>query len=216
MPGEKLSILNHGRKSLPGPGHLHGLINGSRTAATAIDFWTASGEIRSISYEALDDLTTALAERIVEALKAAGTHHGDVIIPVLVPQSPELYISWIAILKAGAAFCPVAIDSPDERISFILQDVDARLVLTTARHEKWLAEIAPGTRILNISQSSLYSASGRAPPKGQDDNRKMVPQAESLAYIMYTSGQWYSSTTFGLALQLTQDTFRIDWTSQRC
>ena len=189
MPGEELSILNQERKILPGPEYLQDLVDWSRDSATAIDFCTASGDRCHISYKLLDDLTSALAQRIAEALKATGTHYEGAVIPVLISQSPELYISWVAILKAGAAFCPVAIDSPAERVSFILQDVSASLVLTTARHESWLAEIAPHIPILSASQSTLHCASKRAASEGEYEVKKTVPRSQPLAYIMYTSGQ---------------------------
>jgi non-ribosomal peptide synthetase component F len=189
MPPEELSILNLGRKILPGPEYLQDLVDWSRDSATAIDFCQASGDRCHITYKLLDDLTSALAHRIAEALKATGTHCEDAVIPVLISQSPELYISWIAILKAGAAFCPVAIDSPAERVSFILQDVSASLVLTTAQHESWLAEIAPDILILNASQSTLHCASKCAASEGKYGVKKTVLQSQSLAYIMYTSGQ---------------------------
>ncbi len=50
---------------------------------------------------------------------------------VLIPQGPALYISLLAILKAGGAFCPLNLDAPPERISFILGDVAATVVLST-------------------------------------------------------------------------------------
>jgi non-ribosomal peptide synthetase component F len=188
MSGEELSILNEGRKTLSGPEHLQDLIDWSRTSATAIEFWTASGDVCQISYTLLDDLTSALAERIVASLKATRAQTQDVIIPILISQSPELYISWIAILKAGAAFCPIAIDSPAERVNFILQDVSASLVITTASHEGWLAEIAPNILSLCVSLSSLESTCRRVPPPGAEQMTKAAPSPESLAYIMYTSG----------------------------
>ena len=188
MSGEELSILNEGRKTLPGPEYLQDLIDWSRTSATAIDFWTTSGDVCQISYTLLDDLTSALAERILASLKATKVQIHDVIIPVLISQSPELYISWIAILKAGAAFCPIAIDSPAERVNFILQDVSANLVITTASHEGCLAKIAPNIPSLCVSQSSLESTCRRVPPRGAEKMTQAAPSPESLAYIMYTSG----------------------------
>ncbi|KAK8084210.1 Nonribosomal peptide synthetase 2 [Apiospora hydei] len=49
----------------------------------------------------------------------------------MIPQSPELYLSLLAILKCGGAFCPLNLDAPSERIGFILGDVKASIVLTT-------------------------------------------------------------------------------------
>ena len=188
MTGEELSIINKGRQTLPGPEYLHDLIDWSCTSATAIDFWTASGHVCQISYTLLDDLTSALSERIIASLKATRAQTQDVIIPVLISQSPELYISWIAVLKAGAAFCPIAIDSPPERVKFILQDVSASLVLTTAGHERWLAELAPNIPSLSVSQASLESTSRHVRPRGEAKMMRAAASPESLAYIMYTSG----------------------------
>jgi non-ribosomal peptide synthetase component F len=190
VEGEELSILNTERKTLPGPEFLHDLIRWSGTSVNAIDFWTASGDIYHISYKALDDQTSALANQIAAALVASRIDREDVIIPVLIPQSPELYVSWIAILKAGAAFCPIAIDSPAERVRFILQDVSASVVITNASHEEWLADISPDIKILSVSQRYLHSTSRPAPFSVIEATaEEMAPRPESLAYIMYTSGQ---------------------------
>lgn len=188
-PEDELSIINLKRKTLPGPEYLHKLIKWRCTSADAINFWTSSGDIRRLSYKDLDEQTSALAERITEILGSAREQHADVIVPVLISQSPELYVSWIAVLKAGAAFCPVATDAPAERLKFILKDVGATLVLTTHRHEQWLAEIAPEVHILDVSRLTLDSSVHEHSTRGSDQFRCLNLQPESLAYIMYTSGE---------------------------
>lgn len=189
MAREKLSILNLERKTLPGPDYLHGLIDWSCTSVNAVEFWGLTGEVQQISYEVLDDLTSALAESISKALGATEIGHEDIIVPVLISQSLELYISWIATLKAGAAFCPIAIDSPAERVCFICQDVGASLVLTTTQHERWLAELVPNMEIVSVSQPNLRSTSKSEPSRGYKEPQKMIARPEALAYVMYTSGK---------------------------
>jgi ferricrocin synthase len=190
-PGLGLSIINLERKTLPGPEYLHDLINWSCTSVDAIEFWSASGDICRLSYKALDEQTSILADQILKTLGSVKDDREDIIVPVLISQSPELYISWIAVLKAGAAFCPVAIDVPAERLKFILKDVSASLVLTTHQHEKLLATIAPKIRVLSISQSTLGSSVCASSRRGSDKHRDIRLRPESLAYVMYTSGQFY-------------------------
>lgn len=215
MPGGELSILNQARRTLPGPDHLHDLINWSCDSATAIDFWTDSGDVHQISYKLLDELTSALAQHIVEALQAAGACAEDTIVPVLISQSPELYIAWIAILKAGAAFCPITIDTPAERVKFILRDVSASLVLIAVRYERWLAEIAPDIATLAVSQSTLHSGCRVTPSKVEIEVQKTVLRSQSLAYIMYTSGQPDYTEGFPYR-RANSERRRVNRTTQRC
>lgn len=183
---DNLSILNLERKILPGPEYLQDLICRSSTSKDAIEFWTTSGDIQKLTYKKLDLLTSRLAVDIVTALKGTTNEAENVIIPVLIPQSLELYISWIAVLKAGFAFCPVAAETPFERLKFILGDVSASLILTTTPYEDRLAKTSGQVQILSVSQYRLEEIQYSFPAADEAD---MGPRSSrSIAYIMYTSG----------------------------
>ena len=181
-----LSILNLNRRTIPGPEYLQELICCSCASKNAIEFWSASGDIRTLTYRDLDSLASRLAVDIVTALSGRPEEVANPIVPVFIPQSPELYISWIAILKAGAAFCPVAVDTPTERLKFVLRDVNASLVLTIAPYEDRLAQVASEVKVLDVNQCRLESIRSSSPASDYDDT--VSRSAKSMAYVMYTSG----------------------------
>lgn len=177
----ELSISNGSPSVLPGPQLLHELaLGGSKGPASAVEFLAADGTAHSLSYSSLDSLSTKLAFQITAALAPLRIDPAqNVIIPVLLPQSVDLYVSYLGILKAGAAFCPLNLDTPFERIQFILQDVTASIVITKIS----LAERLPkDERLAIITTDHLDSTDPIAPMSW----RSCHPSR--FAYVMYTSG----------------------------
>ena len=139
----QLSIVNPTPKTLPGPGLLHHLVaRESRNSNSAIEYTSTDGNSRSLSYEQLHLQSDTLASRIKASRTADGRATGErYIVPLYIEQCTKLYVSQLAVLKAGAAFCPIALDAPVERIRFILQDVQADLILTTSRLKPTLPDL---------------------------------------------------------------------------
>ncbi|KAH7041934.1 hypothetical protein B0J12DRAFT_762382 [Macrophomina phaseolina] len=173
-----LSVLNPHPEALEGPRLLHHLLPwADRSSEPAIDYLDHDGSRRELSYSALDQVTTSLAGKIITHLTPTRQHP---VVPLLVPQCPELYIAQLAILKAGGAFCPLNLDAPEERVKFILQDVSAKLVITVAslRHK-----IPTNENVHVLLLNDLFCDS---------DSEAAVdlpsPSPEDLAYVMCTSG----------------------------
>ncbi|EAW06285.1 nonribosomal siderophore peptide synthase SidC [Aspergillus clavatus NRRL 1] len=177
-----LSISNPVPRILPGPQLLHELaLGGSKASKKAIDFLSADGETRSLSYETLDRLSSKLAAKVTRALAPFQEQlPQNVVIPVLLPQSLDLYISCLAILKAGAAFCPLNTDTPPERISFILRDVAANVVVT----QRSLASKVPDDAALIVITTDDFEI------EDSIEELSLVRKCDAshLAYVMYTSG----------------------------
>ncbi|KAI8964463.1 acetyl-CoA synthetase-like protein [Daldinia sp. FL1419] len=180
-----LSILNPSPMIIKGPNLLHTLVaKSSKDNLPAIDYYCSTGVGSSISYHELHSSAAALAARMLEILqplRLANTQE-QLVIPILIPQSPALYIGLLAILKIGAAFCPLNADTPRDRLGFILNDVKAKLVMVDSK----LATRIPhddACVVLSIDQSLdfLTTDAGQLVPY-------RVPKPNDLAYIMYTSG----------------------------
>lgn len=171
-----LSVINPHPEVLEGPGLLHHLVRwADHSENSAIDHLGHDGKRRELSYSALDWMTTSLARKISPHLAPAHS-----VVPLLIPQTPELYIAQLAILKAGGAFCPLNLDAPPERVKFILQDVSANLVITTASLRD---KIPPSENVHILLLDDEVSDSKR-----EDAVDLPVASPEDLAYVMYTSG----------------------------
>jgi non-ribosomal peptide synthetase component F len=175
---QTLSVLNEHPSKLEGPGLLHELVRPSDHDATAIDFLEHGSKRRKFSYRTLHDLSDSLASRIARVL--AKLECASPIIPVLLPQSPELYIVLLAILKVGRAFCPLNLDTPSERLKFILEDISADLLITISSYDERV-RADTGIQVLFADRELSHG-----------DDHMVVnwqrPDTNDLAYVLYTSG----------------------------
>ncbi|KAI5291342.1 Nonribosomal Peptide Synthase (NRPS) [Ascosphaera aggregata] len=177
------SVLNEKPSPVSGPDLLHKLFDGHCHESTiALDYLSEDDTRVQFTYKQLNRLSDRLASKIRTTLKYhEGARVKPVIIPILLPQSPDLYICWLAILKTGAVVCPLNIDTPSERIRFIINDVSAKAVVTSPQ----LAEKIEAVRddVVTILTSSSDE---------EDDSFENWVCDEcdtnSPAYIMYTSG----------------------------
>ncbi|KAI0887691.1 uncharacterized protein GGS22DRAFT_185069 [Annulohypoxylon maeteangense] len=181
-----LSILNPSPELLRGPALLHDLVAlSSNDGAPAVDYRSDVGDRSSLSYSELHTAAAALAARISDILYSLPPPDAgeSLVIPILLPQSPALYIGLLAILKAGAAFCPLSLNTPHDRLRFILKDIRAKIVITDLQSESKLPVDGDAYRILVIDKPPDDSI--REEARSTFDT---IPEAEDLAYVMYTSG----------------------------
>lgn len=172
-----LSIINEIPTILEGPVLLHELVSPS-SSALALDFLDHGSTRQQFSYEILHSLSNSFAKQITHTL--AGIENASAVIPILLPQSPELYIAILAILKAGKAFCPLNLDSPTERIEFMLKDVSANIIISSTSHAENVGSTKDLT-ILLVDQVLDQSMSVDFTPARQI-------RTSDLAYVLYTSG----------------------------
>ena len=79
----------------------------------------------SITYAELDRLSSLLAGKI----RSLGLGRGD-FIPVCMGRRLEYFVAYLGVLKAGAVVVPIVPDYPEERIRYIRDNCDARLMIT--------------------------------------------------------------------------------------
>ncbi|KIX01658.1 uncharacterized protein Z518_09384 [Rhinocladiella mackenziei CBS 650.93] len=181
-----LAIVNKNRQTLPGPTLLHELIASTPSEELILDFLNSDGSRVKLTYDEFHRLTDILSRDIGDQISRL--ENRPRVIPVILPQCPELYITWVAVLKAGAGFCPVSQDVPPERLKFIVKDVEASFVLTTATTLPSLRDLLPDARSVAVSLKSLEC---RLRSNGQSDAHRLpLPQVDPSgpAYVMYTSG----------------------------
>ncbi|WP_219194688.1 surfactin non-ribosomal peptide synthetase SrfAB [Bacillus velezensis] len=124
----------------------------------------------------------ARANRIARILIDCGVT-ADERVGILTKPSLEMAAGVLGVLKAGAAFVPIDPDYPQERISYILQDSGAKLLLTQEALD--VPDGYTGETILLDGGRSILSLP-------LDENDEANPQTETtadhLAYMIYTSG----------------------------
>ncbi|KAI9655499.1 MAG: NRPS [Trizodia sp. TS-e1964] len=184
-----LSIVNASPSVISGPSLLHELLlQNFNPERLAIDFLHESGAQHQISYKSLANLSTDLAVHLQSLIPRGGSK----IIPILIPQSPQLYSTILAVLKTGAAFCPLDLDAPVERLSFVLKDTSASVILTTSLFKQKLTHLGH-LKLIAIDELSLHSSGHLhvAPSLRR-------PKPSDLAYVIYTSGS--SGTPKGVCI----------------
>jgi len=126
----------------------------------------------SLSCRELDEKAMRLAARLLER----GVMPGD-IVGLCLERSPELVIAVLAIMKAGAAYLPLDPDYPRDRISYMIEDSQTRLVVTHAALAA-ARGLAPHKALVLEAQPQAAQAPAKFPASRPD----------SAAYVIYTSG----------------------------
>lgn len=126
-----------------------------------------AGTDLSLTYEELENRSSALAARIVQE----GIQPGEPV-GVVCERSPQLVVALLAILKAGGAYLPFDASYPSERLQFMAHDAGVKFVLGEANALK-----LEGVTSLPFSDF----------PESSDATLLPVLERESPAYLLYTS-----------------------------
>ncbi len=127
----------------------------------------------TLSYRDLNQKANQLAHYLISLqLKQ------ESLIGIALPRSAQLLIAVLGILKAGHAYLPLDEHYPPERLSFILEDSKAPLVITEASLSS----------ALNQYQGKMLSLEKMNLDKYSKLNPKLSIDARQLVYLIYTSG----------------------------
>ncbi|HEY2206962.1 MAG TPA: amino acid adenylation domain-containing protein [Pseudonocardia sp.] len=139
----------------------------------------------TLTFDELDGRANQLARHLV----GQGARAGDRI-ALLLDDAVSSYIGMIAVLKINAAYVPLDVGFPADRIAYILSDSGARLVLTLSsvpeRVPGLAGELAElGARTVPVD-AAADQVDGEDP--GRLDDAERGTEVDPLAYIIYTSG----------------------------
>jgi amino acid adenylation domain-containing protein len=129
-------------------------------------------EDRQLTYRELN----RRANQLARLLRSKGVGR-DTIVGIMVERSLEMIIGLLGIVKAGGAYLPLDPDYPKERISFMLEDSNAGLLLTQSRLRERIE--FPG-EIIDLDDSETF--------RGEDAGLESINKPEDLLYVIYTSG----------------------------
>lgn len=138
---------------------------------------------RKLSYGELNREANRLANRLKDLYKNSlsrellpGTPIG-----ICVERSIEMMTGIIAILKAGGSYVPLPPNYPENRLRFIMDNSDIKIILTQDKIKGELPVLSEERRI-------VISLDGEANDKYDVSDENSCNRPEDIAYIMYTSG----------------------------
>lgn len=128
---------------------------------------------QAITYHELDKQACKIAYN----LRKIGIEQGD-IVGILVGRSCEMISGLLGILKTGAAYLPIDIETPNQRIEAMLNDAQSRVLLVDRNSKGKHFAIEKVYRIEEIINEELQ------------DEYQLIDNVKSndLMYVMYTSG----------------------------
>ncbi len=134
-----------------------------------------------LTFETLDALSSRLAGELRRRGAVPGTIAG-----LMLPRSPEMVAGILGILKTGAAYLPIAPDTPAGRIRYILEDGAVTLLLTDEGTGAREDTDFPGCDIITIPPVTEEPVGARDEP-GLPSPLPAGGPADP-AYVIYTSG----------------------------
>ncbi|KAE8320108.1 hypothetical protein BDV41DRAFT_516754 [Aspergillus transmontanensis] len=190
------------------PSLLHAAFEGwahRKPNSIALDFVhsLSSAEIPAehsiLTYAALNTAASTLATHIRTLLSGHdGSANYGCIIPVYMSTSPELYISYLGVLKAGCAFSPIPQDAPAQRVQEILQDIGSPIILGNTPEPSsvpWRTETtdteATTPTWVDVAEVSKWKElrADRTPSTAISEPLEQLDIHENqTAYLLFTSG----------------------------
>ncbi|HJT57763.1 MAG TPA: amino acid adenylation domain-containing protein, partial [Ktedonobacteraceae bacterium] len=104
----------------------------------------------------------------------------EVLVGLCLERSPEMAIGLLGVLKAGGAYVPLDAAYPQERLAFMLADIQASTLLTQQRLAAELPEHSAQIICLDTNWEDIDQQS-RVNPVSE-------VRSENAAYVIYTSG----------------------------
>nr|WP_280235367.1 non-ribosomal peptide synthetase [Nocardia cyriacigeorgica] len=120
------------------------------------------------------------ANQIARALVAAGAGP-ETLVAVAVERTADLPVALLGVLTAGAAYLPIDLAYPAQRLRYVLADAAPVCVLTTADQQSAVPEIDAPTVLLEQTEGFDDTP--------MTDRERLAPlRPDNLAYVIYTSG----------------------------
>ncbi|HJP72734.1 MAG TPA: amino acid adenylation domain-containing protein [Pseudonocardiaceae bacterium] len=127
----------------------------------------------------------ARANRLAHHLAARGVGP-ERVVGVACPRTADLVVAMLAVLKAGAAFLPLDVDHPAERLRYVVADAQPALVLACAPTAAIAAALPQGTDCLLLDDPRTIADLAALPATPIAPVRPVHPG--NAAYLIYTSG----------------------------
>ncbi|WP_020123190.1 amino acid adenylation domain-containing protein [Streptomyces canus] len=162
-----------------------------------------SGAGTTLSYAELD----AEANRLARCLAARGAGP-ERVVAVAVPRSARMLVAVLAVLKCGAAYLPVDLGQPADRVAFTFGDAGPVLVITEGDAPAGLPDpsVVPRVALDDPGVAATLAGTGDGPFGDAVDERHP-------AYVIYTSGS--TGTPKGVVVSRRSMACLLDWAVER-
>jgi amino acid adenylation domain-containing protein/non-ribosomal peptide synthase protein (TIGR01720 family) len=137
----------------------------------AIDAWDGR-----FTYNQLDQMADRFARHLVSLGVKPETY-----VPLCFEKSAWTVVAMMAVLKAGGAFVPLDPTHPPERISFLVQNVDAKLILCSPSLTKKFESSGVQTFAVGPDSAAMLESNATEP-------LRVDVGPKNPAYIIFTSG----------------------------
>jgi len=141
---------------------------------------------QNLTYSELDCQTNQLARY----LRNLGVGP-EVRVGVCMDRAPEMIMALLGILKAGGAYVPLDANYPPERLAYMVEDAQLKLVLSQQKVRKRIAEVAGEWVCVDEHRATIEKEDPNSFASGA------MPQ--NLAYVIYTSGSTGKPKGVGVA-----------------
>jgi len=152
----------------------------------------------SLTYRELNEKSNRLAWLLREKGVNTGT-----IVGIMVERSIEMIIGLMGILKAGGAYLPIDPGYPEERISYMLQDSNAEIFLSTRSLSEKIA----------FKRKIIYLEGYKKSGVSSESSCHASLASASLAYVIYTSGS--TGNPKGVTIEHSSLVNRLNWMQKR-
>ncbi|KAK0386957.1 hypothetical protein NLU13_5270 [Sarocladium strictum] len=150
----------------------------SEQAKSSPDHLAVQSHDGSLTYRQLDALSDTLALHLVEQGVEVGTR-----IPLCFEKSMWAVVALLGAMKSGATVSLTDPSQPEARLKTIVEQTEARIILTSTSQAVLGERIANGCTVIPISQTFFDQTS----PKSSPDSLPIVPPSSPM-YIIFTSG----------------------------
>ncbi|MDJ0840059.1 MAG: amino acid adenylation domain-containing protein [Acidobacteriota bacterium] len=162
---------------LEGPNRIHGYVEiqaAEHPDSPAVIYDAFDGsEPHEITYRQLEQQANRLAHRLLDL----GVGNDD-LVGLYLDRSAEMVVGMLGVLEAGAAFLPLDPTNPPERLAYIVDDADMKLLIA---HRHLGSDL-----IDRIDVPVIYTDEDLS--NLPETNPKAPVHCDNLAYAIYTSG----------------------------
>jgi len=145
---------------------------GDHLAVDALDW--------SLTYQELDQLANQLARYLLSLGLLPGDRVG-----LLSDHAVDGYVGMLAVLKAHAAYVPLDVGFPPDRLFYIAADAGVRMVLSRSHLAERLTQVGRAAELVDLDQAMPMIDRQRPDRLGPGE---VGAPADGLCYVIYTSG----------------------------